>query len=410
MRARVNRRGMTLIELMVTAVVASVVVSAAVAVLVSMSQQTRASERRLEAVNSAMLATAIIQSDLTNAGYRFPSAAFGMRHYNNVDAATVLSGPAPISTGGNCSGPGIGLVPGTDVVEVAQGFEVVGPGRAEGLILGAWPEFEIALNTLGLPFETAEFGGAGVGSIVLLAGPDQRACYGRVLQMDSTRPSIRIELIDRNLARVTNPVAFPATCPIPGGMGGTRVYRLQRFVRYMVCGPVGQPNLFALYRQESDRNGNFGVPAIIQEGVEDLQVSVGYSDPNSLISATGSGASCVGTGGSRICYCDDVVGAKSCTIPPTDQEPALGTSLTIDTVSDPALGVMVSRARGGRIIVTGIGQRPAHDMSTGTATMSDELRRPAALDHPAMPVASKDGFLRTQQLSAFYLHNFEVMP
>ncbi|MEW6432631.1 MAG: hypothetical protein AB1730_14100 [Myxococcota bacterium] len=403
---------MTLIELLVTVAVASLVVSAAVAVLVAMSRQMRASERRLEATNAAMLATAIIQADLTNAGYRFPVPAFALRHYNNVDATTSLSGPAPITVGGNCAGGTVGLVPGTDVLEVIHGFELVGPGRAEGLINSNPPaEYEIALGTLGLPFETAEFLSGAVGSIVALSGPDQRACVGRVLAADGLRPSITIELVDRNLQRITDPNAYPVVCPIPGGTGGTRVYRLQRRVRFMVCGRIGaDPNEYALYRQESDLRGDFGAPQVVQEGVEDLQVSLGYSDPNSLISATGSGASCTGTGGARICYCDDAVGPSSCTMPPDQLEPDLGTTRTIDTVSDPAIAVWTSRVRGARVVVTGIGQRAAHDLSTGRSTMSDDLRRPAAFDHAEMPVASKDGYLRSQQFSAFYVHNFEVVP
>jgi prepilin-type N-terminal cleavage/methylation domain-containing protein len=407
MRARRAPLGVTLIELMVTVAIASVIVSAAVAVFISMSRQLRRSERRLEASNAALLASTIIQGDLTNTGYRFPNPAFAVRHYNNVDGTTSLSGPTPVTITGGCGSPTVGLVEGTDVLQVAQGFEFIGPGRARSVTGG--PDFEVVLDTLGEPFESTEFGGAGVGSIMLMSGANQRGCMARVTALNASIPSMTVRLVNRDLTDAPAGGYHPS-CPSPGGLEGTRVYRLQRFVRYMVCGPIGRgPEERSLFRQESTRLGVFQAPQVVQGGVEDLQVSVGYSDPNNVIGPTGSGASCTGAGIARVCFCDDLPTGATCSIPAAHLEPTLGSATrAYDTVLDPALGVMVSRARGVRLIVTGISTRRAGEGDVlGEAA---ELRRPASMDHAAETLANRDGFWRSQQFSFMYFHNFGVAP
>jgi type II secretory pathway pseudopilin PulG len=397
----------TLIELMVTVAVASVVVSAAIAVFVGMSQQLRRSERRVEATNSAILASSIVQVDLSSTGFRFPNAAFALRHINNVAAGTTLSGPVPVTTTSGCGGPTSGLVVGTDVLQLATGFEAIGPGRIRAV--SGSPDFDIVLDTLGEPFESGEFAGPGVNSIVLLSGANQRACLGRVISLNPTLPSMVVRLINRDLNDAAAGGYHPS-CPSPGGLEGTRVYRLQRFVRYMVCGPVGRgPEERSLFRQESGRDGVFLAPQAVQGGVEDLQVSVGFSDPTGVIAATGSAASCTGAGVSRVCFCDDAT-TPSCTLPAGQLEPILGSAARpIDTVNDPALSVMVARARSVRLLITGISARQA-TQGAEVGQLSADFRRPAAFDHAGMPMTARDGFWRSQQTSFAYFHNFGISP
>lgn len=115
---------MTLIELMVVSAISSILMLAAVALLVSM-QRTRAnSRRRLEKMDQTFTASATLERSLLNTGYHFPSARYGFRVFNNVASGTVQGQ----QVGGACD---TCVVPNTDMFEIVEGS--AGPfGRVSG--------------------------------------------------------------------------------------------------------------------------------------------------------------------------------------------------------------------------------------------------------------------------------------
>ena len=170
-------RGMTLIELMVAAAMASIAIAAALAVFISIGERQRRSERVFEAQSAAVLSASVLEFAISGAGYRFPSAAFAVRTIDNVTSSTALASNGPnITTTGNCGGAG--LIEGTDVVELSSGFPFIGPGKVtSALVTGTSATF--TLGGLTEPFNSAEVVGGtaapGVGTILLFQTTAGRA-------------------------------------------------------------------------------------------------------------------------------------------------------------------------------------------------------------------------------------------
>lgn len=393
-----RRRGFTLLELMITVAITSIVIAAAVSVFVTLATQQRAAERLVEAQSSTMVALASMQMDVSNAGYRFPVPAFAVRHIE-VDSATSLPsvGNTTITSTNNCDTAG--LVEGTDVLELAEGWPLVGPGKAMAAAVTGGASVTFTLGNFGEPFSTTEaVGGVGapaVGSVLVFANATGASCLVRVTSLD--RPGLTVgtgTLLDRDYQDLSSGAFYPG-CPA----AEMAVYRLGQRTRYMVCKPTTPttPNAHSLYRQTAGMTGSWGTPVRLEEGIEDLQVSMGYSNADGGIASTGATPSCVQLGGpaSSFCYCDDQP-SGACTLSGADIEPGL-TSLTGNS--------RVSLVRGIRVQLTGMGQRMAVVGAPNAA-----YRRPASFDHAGMAAAAADNYLRVQQQFSYAFQNLQVVP
>lgn len=407
-------RGVTLIELLVTVAIFSILMLAALSVFVAMTETQRLNERISEATANKMTGAATIHFDMQNAGYRLPVPAFAIRHVNNVDGTTALdavgsAAGTPITTAGNC-GAGMGLVAGTDVIEMARGAEIVGPGTI-GAATNAGTTGTVTLNSatstvdagaVAPPFlgsDVASPATALNGSVLVFArgparppaAPDDGAlCMGRVTGHDPATFRLDIEFLDRDFAPAT--ATYYSNCP----QAGMRAYRMVERLRYMVCAPtagVVTPPMRRLFRQRGGATGNWAAPEELQAGVENLQVSGRYVNTAGAVLATpGNAASCTGTGNTRLCYCDDVAapGTPSCTTP-TAALTALGPTS------------FVALMRGARIQITATGDRAAL-----SNTAAQNFRRPASFDSPQG--AALDNFVRVVDTITFAGSNFSVVP
>lgn len=397
---RKSAAGLTLIELMVTVAIMSLLLVAALTVFVAMTETQRLNERIGEASANKLMGAAMIQFDVQNAGYRLPVPAFALRHYNNADGALSLpSVPAPITTTDNCPSPGSGIVAGTDVLEVAQGYAAVGPGRV-GAVTTAGTTADVTLMGLE-PFVPDELVPASVGTLLVFArGPatppapadDGAFCLGQVTVIGPAAPTnVTVQLVNRNLTNAPSPAYYPS-CPAPG----MKVFRIASRVRYMVCGtPAATPVEMGLYRQEAN-GAVWQPPTLIQTGIEDLQVSPRYLNRGGIVTATGTGVDCLGSGNGRLCYCDDNPMAPTCTVPAAQRDTALA-ALTPTS--------MIALVRGVRVRLTATGDRGASSNSGAKSFV-----RPAAFDRAAMLPANADNFVRVVDTLSFSGSNFLVVP
>lgn len=392
--------GFTLLELLVSSAMASVIVAAAVSVFVTLAAQQRTAERLVEAQSSTFVAVAAMQMDVGNAGYRLPLPAFAVRHLE-VDSATSLPsvGSTTITPSGNCGTLAGGLVEGTDVLELAEGYALMGPGRAEAAAVTGGASVSFTLGGIGEPFSHTEAtGGAAapaVNSILVFANATGASCLVRVATLDT--PGLTSgtgTLVDRDYQALSSSAFYPG-CPA----AGMQVYRLGARYRYMVCKPTATaaPREYTLYRQVAGLTGFWQAPDRLQEGVEDLQVSLAYANLDGGIEAAGTASTCVtGPSGTSFCYCDDKV-SGACTLGTSDVEPGLtaitGTSL-------------VSLVRGIRIQLTGMGQRTA----VAPGATNEVYRRPDSFDHAGMVASAADNYSRVQQQFSFVFHNLQVVP
>jgi prepilin-type N-terminal cleavage/methylation domain-containing protein len=393
-----RRRGMTLLELMIAAAMASIVVAAAVSTSIVIATRQRRSETVVEAVTASVLGSSVMEFTLANAGYRWPSAAYGVRVLNNVTSTTSLSsGSNFITTTAFCNGSTVGLVPGSDVVEIAMGLAAIGPGRIQGnpVLAGTTATVNVftSLN-YSPPFLPGDWvGSAGVGSVLLFAGSDGLACAGRVTAMDLASGSqVTVDMLDRLLNPLTA-TGYTANCPA----AGMSIFRLGRRVRYMVCGATGAtPAERGLYQQEAGVNGVWTTPRLVQDGVEDLQISGRYLNPGGRMASTGSGTSCTGLGGATLCSCDDAA-TSSCTLTTADLEPltSIETRTTATSISRIAL------LRGMTVELASVSARQRG------GTTPDSYRE-ASLDHAK--AANPDDFDRHRQRFNVFLDNLGLSP
>ncbi len=396
-----RRRGFTVLELLISTAISSIIIAAAVSVFVALASQQRTAERLVEAQSSTMVAMVTMQMDVGNAGYRFPLPAFAVRHIE-VDSATSLpsNGTLPITSSANCDSAG--LVEGTDVLELAEGFAGLGPGKALSAAITSGVNVGFTLGNRGEPFSMTEAtGGTGalaVGSVLAFANAAGVACLVKVTSLDSSgMTSGTGTLIDRDYAALgVSPGTFYPGCPA----ADMDVYRLGGRTRYMICKPTSaSTNMYSLYRQTSTIVGAWNPPVKLQEGIEDLQVSLGYSNADGGIAATGSSPTCVqGAASGSYCYCDDKV-AGACSLTTADVEPGL-TSITP--------GSRISLVRGIRVQLTGMGQRTALALNGGL--VNTDYRRPDSFDHAGMATSAADSYLRVQQQFSFAFQNLQVVP
>ncbi len=348
-------RGFTLLELLVASSIALLVVSAATAVFASIQAQRSASERRLSVVNAAMSAFLIIQRDVQNAGYKFPSPLFAVRvHDHPASLSSGGAAPSTIDATSGCPDGSGGLVDGTDVLEVAVGDN----DRTSGLVTAAAPDggggYLVSFATLS-PFGTDD--ASGPARVVMFGSqtvPGQ-SCLALVSPYTGSPTTATPLKRDYEPAATT---LYP-NCPTNPTVVG---WILGRRIRYLVCQGSAAGSQPGLYRQETtDPSGVFtSAPVLVQEGIEDFQVALRLSDADSVLSTTPP-ADCdcetAPTTAGGYCYCAMKGAATIASTEPT----------TLDETSN------LTRLTGLRIGITA-----RRDFATGPAN----TQRPALLNNP----------------------------
>ena len=99
MRTSDARRGVTLIELMVSVAIISVILTAVTSVVVSISRQRRDTSSMVDVRTNGRLALSMMQFDAANAGFRFGAPPFAVRVLQNITGAE----PELVSAN-NCGG------------------------------------------------------------------------------------------------------------------------------------------------------------------------------------------------------------------------------------------------------------------------------------------------------------------
>lgn len=386
---RRSERGMTLIELMVVVAITAVLLTTATALIATMAQVRRDGERTVEVVGNANVSLSLIQFDAVRAGYRFAAPPLSTHILNNVDGTETML--APITATTDCSAPTWGVAAGTDVLELREGFDGLVPGTVTSVAGG--PVWTVGINNGGTanPWTAA---GDGVGDIVLFSDGNM-GCLGVVTGWSLSSPTVQIltqELVNGTGAEYVN-------CPAVN----MSVMRLTQRVRYLICQPPStEPDSRpGLYRQVSDSTGAWIGMQLVQEGIEDLQVSPLISNPAGEI----TGAGCEAVAGAQFCYCDDT---DTCTdynpIPTLAGGP-------LDATPPPAVIPIGQRSamllRGLRIGVTAISTRSR--APRGSTPSLDTMVRPALFDHPVG--ATPDGnFRATSQIDVILQNITMVTP
>jgi Tfp pilus assembly protein PilW len=393
---------MTLIELMVSLAIVSVLITTATALVTTLSQLKRDGERVVEVRGNSSTAMSLIQFDALNAGYRFASPPFVTRIIPNVSGseAELSAFSTAISATAGC-GPG-GVAAGTDVIEFREGIASGEPAPiSSGSCTGATCTATISgVTRPGIDPATND--------IVLMSdGQTANVCMGKVTLVAGPTYTVQLLAQDFSNASATTYVGCMAT--VNGGATG-RLMRLGRRVRYMICAPPStQPDLRpGLYQQVSVNNGVLSAPALVQEGVEDLQASWFVGDPLGEITA---GGVCAGSGAGRVCQCDSIAGSPC--------SPFVSAPTATGTLDSAAAAAFTSRGayqiRGIGIGLTSISTRSRSPRSWAAGTTNtnrtalDQFVRPALFDHAVGTTMSGD-FRSTVSTSVVLQNAVMVKP
>jgi prepilin-type N-terminal cleavage/methylation domain-containing protein len=118
LRRSFKTRGVTLIELIIGAAIAAIILTASSFIMVSMTKMRREARTRMERLSEVFSGLTVMERNFLNAGFHYPSARFAFSVANNVTTGAIGGyNVADPCTSGTC------IVPGTDVVEVAQGTD-----------------------------------------------------------------------------------------------------------------------------------------------------------------------------------------------------------------------------------------------------------------------------------------------
>lgn len=363
MRTSDARRGVTLIELMVSVAIISVILTAVTSVVVSISRQRRETSNMVDVRTNGRLALSMMQFDAANAGFRFGAPPFAVRVLQNVTGAE-----PELASANNCGGqPGWTVLPGTDVIEFRDGLvSTLAPGKVPtgwaGCASGVCGAMNINFQAYPNPFE---FVGDGNNRVVFFSNATA-SCAGRLLGPLMSAPNVQLLRQDlrTNAPGGTYVSAGTGACPV----GDMAVTALGQATRYLVCQPpVNSPLLRpGLFRQTFDGTMAQSAYVQVQEAVEDLQVVTILDNRSGDVSGTG----CTGSGLTRTCACGLTAGNCTGYVPDPTASGVLNSA-----------GAVAERTafsqRAYRVAVTTISPR-----ARGYADQMT-LVRPALFDHPA---------------------------
>lgn len=372
MRVRELRRGVTLIELMVSVAIMSVILTAVTSVVVSISKQRRESSAQVDVRTNGRIALSMIKFDGTNAGFRFGTAPFAVRVLQNVTGAEPELADT-IGCGGTV-GAGWTVLPGTDVIEFREGLDGLSVGKVPVGVTGCSGSCSINVNggAYSNPFANSS---DGMNSVLFFSN-GVTGCAGRLTStiaggaITMLRQDLRTNAIAANYA-----TSGAGACPA----GDMSVTALGRATRYMICQPpAGNPTLRpGLFRQVFDgtMTAVAGQFTRIQDGVEDMQVATIINNNGAGV----SGLTCSGTGVTATCTCG-LLNAGDCggfVYDPTASGSMLNGAGTL-----PQRAPFLARAY--RVALTTISLR-----ARGEADQL-ALLRPASFDHLVGTVRSGD--------------------
>lgn len=230
MAGRNFRSGLTLIEMMIVSAVAAILFVAASSLMVSVSEQRMEARRRIDRLAQSFSAMTLVERELLNAGYHFPSARFGLRVYNNVDNGSSIGGLSV--TSGTCAQAGC-IVAGTDIVEFPLGHPgppgILAASRLDAGSLTVFTRFPGPVPV------------GDVGTHVFLFGDSTgRSCLG-VGSANAEGLAIEVVMLDENYAPVlpnyyslSQPAPHNYPCPTPG-MTISATDALRRYFIYQLA-------------------------------------------------------------------------------------------------------------------------------------------------------------------------------
>lgn len=305
----VRRRGVTLIELLVSIAVLSIVLTAVMSVVVSVSRQRQEASNLVEVRSNARVALSMMQFDAANAGFRFGAAPFAVRVLQNVTSAH-----PELADTVNCGGrPGWEVMPGSDVIEFREGQDGISVGKVpQGNCSASGPLSCFNGGGLPNPFNAQL---DGINNVVFFSNA-VTACAAR---LNTAVAGGDFTLLTQSLRTNAAPAAYPTSgagqCPAPD----MSITALRQVTRYLVCRPPAfvanqRP---ALFRQRwgptyplagSELNPVTMLPDFVsvQDSVEDLQVATLLSLATNVGMVTGP--TCTGAGAGSTCWCGLVAG------------------------------------------------------------------------------------------------------
>lgn len=390
---RRSPRGLTLIELMLAMAMTTILLAAASALVLSIMQGRKLNTARLEVKTTSTVAAGQIQYDAANAGFRFASPAFAVRVLQNIAGTEAEIG----SLATNCGGmTGWTLQPGTDVLELRRGLDVlpdggvaVVPGVLTGVSCTSAGVCDLTVGNGAFPNPFVTTAGPDGASNIILFVNSMDSCAAVVSGAGVSSPQFQVQLVKQDLVTNAGNTEYPH-CPI----AGMSVMRLGLRQRYLVCAPpVGDATERPrLYRQTL--NGANAAVSMdrVQDGVEDLQVSVRLDNTDGVVSGTG----CVGAGPGAFCWCN--TGSGTC----TGYEPDPTASGTLDWATGSAATKSAYLLRGLRVAITGISTRAAVDSPAFA-----DLTAPTLYDHDAGTTQSAN--LRNSTQVAMALQNLVMV-
>lgn len=369
------RRGFTLLELLIVVVVFSIVVTATVSILTVILGQRRTLEQTMSVYDSVGISTSLLEFDAANAGWRFPAAAFAVRVVNNVTTSTAIyadglgTSTTQITTSGNCAFSNWGLVPGSDVLELADGYTAEAPGVVQ-FVDTATPSIVLKGSTNPLTSVTGS-------AVLMFSDTAGNACLGTTSTNAVVGASVPFTYLAPDYTVETSPATrYVSKAGVRCPTVNMNVYRLGKRTRFMLCkdltGTTVNP---ALFRQVSDGAGSFAASGFqqIQTSIVDLQVGPRVFENGTTLLGPGSTCTPIG-GGSQFCYCN-VSGA--CTGNDGNSQ-----AVTFDSTSATVTNA-ASHLQWVRGLMVGLTAASPKLAATGQNAALPQYLRPALLDHPA---------------------------
>jgi type II secretory pathway pseudopilin PulG len=289
---------MTLVELLVSTAIAAIFIAGAAAVFAEITRQNTQADRQAAQESDGAMALMLVQRELLNAGYHFPSATYAVRIVNAVDATTLLADDASGTAHKISSGTADdGVIQETDVIEYLTG--PVEPTYDAGLlrILGAANNASQMGNTAtftaqstGAPFMINE---SAADPVIVLAVGQGGACLGKTSGPGGSggdgNLAFKMDLLEPDLtAVVTNPV-----CPTVSA-GSVTLYPFGSRTRFLVeRDAAGVPGLYV--QRNTDGEGTMSASELLVPGIEDMQI---------LPIVRNDAANSLGCGAGQLCWCN----------------------------------------------------------------------------------------------------------
>lgn len=296
MSARTERRGFTLLELMVASAVGLIILVAAMAAFDLQASFSRNTERLLGAHASSGLGLTMMQRDLENAGLRFRGGvqvdggvnwAAVVRPYdqlgtNIVDLCNDTTCGTKVSAPSGFTG---GYIAGSDAFEVLLGSRQM-DARRVGAQVGSSGAFGGSTTTVTIspdPFTAAELAATGASAPLLMFWNDDIHCIGR-MTAGSTSAGVATVTVSTVDAKFGNSgTAWKPGCPAALMNVDILQYR-HRYLVYQGTYTSSRPARVGLHLQSNpfcDPLDGGTVcstdldpqPMMIAEGVDDMQVA-----------------------------------------------------------------------------------------------------------------------------------------